>query len=79
MNNKKLICTLGLCLLPTLSQAAIINFDFTGRLIVTDASGFIIMNNDSTVTDIAASLTYNTETGLGGNSADNNLRNIVIV
>lgn len=71
--NRKLICTLGLCLLPVASQAAIINFDFTGRLILTDADGFPLLNDGSTVTDIAASLTFNTVTGLGGNSADNNL------
>ena len=73
MNIRKLICTLGLCLLPIASQAAIINFDFTGRLIVTDADDIILNNNGSTFTDIAASLTFNTATGLGGNSVDNNL------
>ncbi len=71
--NRKFICALGLWLLPVTSQASIINFDFTGRLIVAGADESIITNNGSAFTDISASLTFNTITGLGGNSASNNL------
>jgi len=59
-------CTLGLCLaLPTVSHADIITFDFTGRLIVADAEGTVLNNQGLPYTPIAASLTYNTITGLG--------------
>ena len=63
---KKLVCVLGICFLSATSHADIITFDFTGRLIVADGGGNIIVNNGSTYTPIAASLTYNTETGFGG-------------
>jgi len=65
---KKIIKTLSCVALlaATLpSQAAIINFDFTGRLIVADPTGMILINNESTYTDISASLSYDTNTGLG--------------
>ena len=71
--NRKFICALGLCLLPATSQASIINFDFTGRFIMADSGGGVIYNNGIAYTDISASLSFNTATGLGGNSANNNL------
>ena len=70
---KKFIFALGICLLPTVSQASVINFDFTGRLIVADTNGEIIVNNGSTFTDISASMSYDTITGLGGNGDSNSL------
>lgn len=59
--NKKMICTLGLCLLPTISHASIIQFDFTGRM---------IWGGDPIVADspVAASMYYDTVSGLGGSS-----------
>ena len=66
--NKNFICALSICLLPAISQASTIEFDFTGRLIVADAANEIFINNGSTYTDIAASLTFDTVTGIGGNS-----------
>ncbi|TCV82347.1 hypothetical protein [Sulfurirhabdus autotrophica] len=67
MNNfKKLTCATVICLaLPTASHAALITFDFTGGLVVADSTGTIIKNNNSPITPIAASLTYNTDTGIG--------------
>jgi hypothetical protein len=63
---KKSFYALGFILaLPTISQADIIDFDFTGRLIVADSTGTILINNGSTYTDISASLTYDTVTGIG--------------
>ena len=62
--NRKFICALGLCLLPVTSQASIINFDFTGRLVVV-SSGSIV---GPAYTPIAASLEYDTVSGIG-NSA----------
>jgi hypothetical protein len=62
----KSLYALGFCLmLPTASQAEIITFDFTGRFIVADPGGTILVNNGSTYTPMEASLTYNTVTGLG--------------
>ncbi len=63
---KKIIYMLGLLALPLVSHAAIITFNFTGRLIVADPGGAILINNGSTYTPISASLTYDTVTGLGG-------------
>jgi hypothetical protein len=63
---KKSLYALGLLLaLPVVSQADIIDFDFTGRLIVADLNDTILINNGSTYTDISASLTYDTLTGIG--------------
>ncbi len=62
--NKKLICTLCLCLLPVVSQASIINFDFTGRLVVVSGGSIV----GPAYTPIAASLEYDTASGIG-NSA----------
>jgi len=65
---KKIIKTFSCVTLLTAaapSQASIINFDFTGRLIVADPTGAAVVNNESTYTDISASLSYNTNTGLG--------------
>jgi len=55
---------LGLAL-PVAAQAAVINFDFTGRLVVADAYGNILINQGQTYTDIAASLAYDTVSGIG--------------
>ena len=56
---------LGTSLLPVGVSASIINFDFTGRLVVADATGNIIGNNGAEFTPIAASLVYDTSTGVG--------------
>lgn len=70
MNNlKKIACTIGFCLmLPVASHADTITFNFTGGLVVAGPSGGIITNNGSPVTPIAASLAYDTITGLGSSS-----------
>ncbi len=67
MNNlKKFTCAAGFCLmLPAVSHADLITFNFTGGLVVADPSGFIFTNYGLPVTPIAASLTYDTNTGLG--------------
>jgi len=63
---KQFVCGLGLCLaLPAVSQADIVSFDFTGRVVVADSSGNIINNAGMTYTPISASLTYDTVLGLG--------------
>ncbi len=51
--------------LPMVSQADIITFDFTGRLIVAGSDGSILTNNGNTYTPVAASLTYDTVSGIG--------------
>ncbi len=56
---------LGTSLLPVGVSASIINFDFTGRLVVADANGGIISNNGAEFTPIAASLVYNSNVGIG--------------
>lgn len=61
--NKNFICALGISLLPTFSQASVINFDFTGRLVVTDATGTGIVG--PAYTPIAASLEFDTVSGIG--------------
>lgn len=62
----KTLCAAALSLaMPAIAQADIITFDFTGRLIVADMFGNIMTNGGSTYTPIAASLTYDTVTGLG--------------
>lgn len=62
---KKFIYVLAICLLPITSYAASITFDFTGRFILTGPNGDIMWNGDRTYMPISASLTYNTNTGLG--------------
>ena len=62
--NKNFICALGLSLLPTVSQASLINFDFTGRLVVV-GDGIIV---GPAYTAIAASLEYDTVSGIGSSS-----------
>jgi hypothetical protein len=60
-------CAVGFCLLvPAASQADLITFNFTGGLVVTDPLGTIVTNNGSPVTPVAAMLTYDTVSGLGG-------------
>ena len=60
--NKKLISAVGICLLPITSQAAIIDFDFTGRFVMT--SGTSIVGD----MPIAASMQYDTVSGIGGSA-----------
>jgi len=62
---KKFVCVLGICLLSAVAQADTITFDFTGRLIVADSGGTILINGGQTYTSIAASLEFDTVTGLG--------------
>lgn len=63
---KQSACAMGLCFaLPAVSQADIITFDFTGRLVVAFQNGSIIYNAGQTYTPISASLTYDTAVGLG--------------
>ena len=54
--------------LPIISQAAVITFDFTGRLVVSQPD--VVYGGETIVgpsyTPIAASLTYDTVTGIGG-------------
>lgn len=54
--------------LPLSVQADIINFDFTGRLIVAGPDGSILINNGLPYTPIAASLSYDTVAGIGNSS-----------
>jgi hypothetical protein len=64
---RKLSCAAGFCLLlPAVSHADLITFNFTGGLVVTDPLGAIVTNNGSPVTPVAAMLTYDTVSGLGG-------------
>ncbi len=69
---KKMVCTIGLCALPIVSQATIIDFHFTGNLLVADPSGGIISNGEDAngipipLTPISATLSYDTVTGIGG-------------
>lgn len=72
INYKKLICVLGLGLLPAVSQASIITFDFTGRLTVTDPTGNIVIGGGSGSPDpfglqaaIHSTFTYDTAAGFG--------------
>lgn len=62
---RKLICIMGISLLSAASHADSLTFDFTGRLIVADLNGNILTNYGQTYTPISASLTYDTNTGLG--------------
>ena len=63
---KKIICTAILATsLPIASQAAVITFDFTGRLVVADSYGGIV---GPSYTPIAATLEYDTVTGIGGSA-----------
>ena len=65
---KKFVYMLGVCLLPIVSQAASITFDFTGRLVVVDPYGNVMQNEvDGSLqsyTPIEASLTFDTNTEL---------------
>lgn len=62
----KTICALGFLLMfPALTHAAMITFNFTGGVVVTYPNGEIIPNGPSPVTDISASLAYDTVSGLG--------------
>jgi hypothetical protein len=66
VNIEKLVCAVGFCLaLPAVSHADVITFNFTGGLVVADPAGNILINDGSPVTPIAASLTYDTATGIG--------------
>jgi len=65
---KKIIKTLSCVALLAAtapSQASTITFDFTGRLVVAGPVGDPLINNELPYTPIAASLTYNTVTGVG--------------
>jgi len=59
---RHIVYVLSLCMLPLVSQAASINFDFTGRLVIADPYGIII---GSAYHPIEASLSYDTVTGVG--------------
>jgi hypothetical protein len=71
---KAMTCAFGLCALPAVTQAAIIDFHFTGNLMVAGPgpSGSIINNGEDAsgipipLTPISATLSYNTVTGIGG-------------
>ncbi|MDH5473617.1 MAG: VPLPA-CTERM sorting domain-containing protein [Gammaproteobacteria bacterium] len=68
-NINKIMCTAVLATaFPIVSQAAVITFDFTGRLVVAGPNGEVMVNNDQTYTPIAASLTYDTVTGFGSSN-----------
>ncbi len=56
---------LALMASSSIASASIFTFDFTGRLVVADPSGGILVNNGLTYTPIAASLTFDTNTGIG--------------
>lgn len=63
---KNYLYALGITLvLPAVSQADVITFDFTGGLVVADGGGNILLNQGQPYTPIAASLTYDTVSGLG--------------
>ncbi|MBU1192597.1 MAG: hypothetical protein KKA36_08985 [Gammaproteobacteria bacterium] len=57
-----------------ISSADTINFDFTGRMTVADSEGHVVGNYDPVndvslpYTPIAATFSYNTESGVGGSS-----------
>lgn len=63
---KKILCGMFFVAVSSTATAAVIGFDFTGRLIVAGANGTIFSNNGSTYTPIEATLTYDTVTGFGG-------------
>lgn len=63
--NKLLTGTILFALLSTSAQADIINFDFTGRLVVAGMYGDIV---GPAYTPIAASLQYDTTSGIGASS-----------
>lgn len=75
INNKKLICVLGMCLLPTVVQASIISFHFTGRLTVMNSIGSVITGGDGDgvgsadpfgmQAPIESTFTYDTTAGIG--------------
>lgn len=63
--NKNALCIFAICSMPAAAHAELLTFDFTGRLIVATAYDTIITNYNQTYTPISASLTYNTQTGIG--------------
>lgn len=66
---KKKLHVLGfLLVVPAVSQAHIINFNFTGQVLVTDPYGTIVQNNGANYTPIEAQLSYNTHDGLGSSN-----------
>ncbi|MDH5571855.1 MAG: VPLPA-CTERM sorting domain-containing protein [Gammaproteobacteria bacterium] len=58
----KTLSCIALFAIALTSQAATINFDFTGRLVVADPNGMIV---GPAYTPISATLSYNTVTGIG--------------
>ena len=65
---KKSCVAVMLATAATMAHADTITFGFTGRLVVADASGGILVNNNLTYTPIAASLEFDTETGIGSSA-----------
>jgi len=61
----KLIIALVIGVYAGTSSAAVMTFDFTGRLMVASSSGGVLTNDGNTYTPIAASLTYDTASGIG--------------
>ena len=61
--NKQTLCAVCLAVLPQISNADIIDFDFTGRLSVGDPGLGLISNQP-----IAASFSYDTVSGIGNSS-----------
>jgi len=55
-------------MLPITSQANVITFDFTGRLVVVDSFDSIMNNNGLPYTPISASLEYDTVSGIGSSN-----------
>ena len=68
MKLRALSLMLGACLVSGGASASIINFDFTGRLVVAGGNGVIISGNSGQFTPIAASLSYDTVSGIGNSS-----------
>ena len=71
-NTKKIICTAILATsLPMVAQSAIIDFHFTGNIMVAGPAGDPMYNYDAlgnpmALTPISAMLNYDTVTGIGG-------------
>lgn len=67
MTSKKAIAvwTASALLLSGNTVADVFSFDFTGRLTVASSLGDILLNNGLSYTPIAASLTFDTYTGIG--------------
>ena len=60
--NKQTLCAVCLAVLPQISNADIITFDFTGRLSIAESGGLV--SNQP----IAASFSYDTVSGIGNSS-----------